>query len=170
MEKPPPQRPWLRPLLWVLGIFAVAAAAMSYMFFGLWTDLADALPSEAEQAFTVAIADAGGGPPYIEIRADGSIVVHRELKRPEPQDFKTLTVLAWMPAEQKLLRLDYPHWFVRLKTASSINLGTMIAAARQDWGHLDLNITYDDLRRRGPALVLDHRLQNGARIVLWTAG
>jgi hypothetical protein len=58
---------------------------------------------------------------------------------------------------------------VRLKTASSFNLGTMIAAARQDWGHLDLSITYNDLRRRGPALVLDHRLENGARIVLWTA-
>ncbi len=67
-----------------------------------------------------------------------------------------------------MLRLDYPHWFVRLKTMSSLNLGTIIATLRRDWGQIDLSISYADLRRRGPALLLDYRLANGARIVLWT--
>jgi hypothetical protein len=49
--------------LWVLGVFVVAGVAMSFVFFGLWTELADALPPEAEQAFTAALAKAGGGPP-----------------------------------------------------------------------------------------------------------
>ncbi len=78
-------------------------------------------------------------------------------------------MLAWTPAEEKILRWTYPRWFVRLKTSSSVNLGTMIAALKKDWDHLDLSVSYADLQRRGPALLLDHRLANGARIMLWTS-
>jgi len=80
-----------------------------------------------------------------------------------------LTLLGWSSSEEKLLRVDYPRWFVRLKTAASFNLGTMISVARGDWGHLDLSVTFDDLRRRGPGLLLDHRIENGSRILLWTS-
>ena len=169
MNKTPPRRPWLVPLLFGLAIFVLAAAAMSYLFLVRWTDVTDALPTEAERIFAAAIVEAGGGPPYIEIADDGTVHVHRDQESNELGDFDTLTLLAWTPAEEKILRLDYPRWFVRLKTASSVNLGTMIAAMRKDWGHLDLSVSFNDLRRRGPALLLDHQIENGARIVLWTS-
>ncbi|MEN8008681.1 MAG: hypothetical protein ABFS42_16855 [Candidatus Krumholzibacteriota bacterium] len=169
MKTDGPHRPWLRPLLGVLIVFAILAAFMSYMFFVRWTDVTDALPTEADRIFAAAIIDAGEGPPYIEIAADGTVVVHREQEGNGTGGFDTLTLLAWTATEKKLLRLDYPGWFVRLKTSSSLNLGTMIAAVRKDWGHLDLSVSYADLARRGPALLLDHRLENGSRIMLWTS-
>jgi len=168
MTAAPPRRPWLRPLLIGLGVFAIAGAVMSFLFFARWTDVTDARQAAADSVFTAAIAEAGGGTPYIEIAADGSVLVHREQEGSELTAFDTLTLLAWSPEDEKVLRLNYPRWFVRLKTASSFNLGTMIAMVRHDWGHLDLSVSYNDLRRRGPALLLDHRLANGARIVLWT--
>jgi hypothetical protein len=164
-----PRRRWLYPLLGVLAIFAIAVAAMSYVFLVVWTDVHDAPPDEAQEIFTAALLEAGGGPPYIEITDDGSIVVHREQEGSEFDDFRSLRLLIWVPDEEKVLSIAYPRWFVRIKTWSSLNLGTMIAAASRDWGQLDLSVSFDDLRRRGPALLLDNQLENGARILLWTS-
>ena len=168
-DKASTRRPWLRPLLVGLGVFVMAAGAMSFMFFGQWTHVTDAVPSAAERILTAAVVEAGGGPAYIEIAADGTVIVHRDQEGQAPGSFSTLTLLVWTPGEEKILRLDYPHWFVRLKTSTSFNLGTMITALRKDWGHLDLSVSYADLVRRGPALLLDHQLENGSRIVLWTS-
>jgi hypothetical protein len=169
MKKAGPHRPWLRPLVVGLIIFGIFAACMSYVFFGLWTDVADALPPEADRAFKAAIIEAGGEPPYLEVSKDGTVVVHRDQEGNEFRGFDRLTLLAWSSTEHKILRLEYPSWFVRLKTSSSLNLGTMIAMVRKDWGHLDLSVSYDDLARRGPALLLDHQLANKSRIMIWTS-
>ena len=37
----------------------------------------------------------------------------------------------------------------------------------KDWEHLDLSVTYGDLRRHGPGLLLDHTAASGARVMLW---
>ncbi len=163
------RRTWLPPLLGCLALVAVCGGVMSYLFFVVWSDSSTVPTSAAASAFAAAVAAAGGGPPYIEIAADGSVLIHRDQEGDEPADFDTLTLLVWSPSREKILRIDYPRWFVRLKTSTSLNLGTLIAAARQDWGHLDFSVSYDDLRRRGPALLLDHRLETGARIVIWTS-
>ena len=169
MKKPGPHRPWLRPLLGGLIVFGIIAAFMSYVFFVHWTDVTDALPSEADKIFTAAVIEAGKEPPYLEISNNGEVIVHRDQEGKEILGFDKLTLLAWSATEQKILRLDYPAWFVRLKTSSSLNLGTMISMVRKDWGHLDLSVSYDDLARRGPALLLDHQLENKSRIMLWTS-
>jgi len=97
------------------------------------------------------------------------VVVHRDQEGDELASFDTLTLLVWTPADGRILRFDYPRWFVRLKTSRSLNQGTFIAMVRKDWGHLDLSVSYNDLRRRGPALLLDHTLENSSRILLWTS-
>ena len=169
MDQPHNRRSSWPRWLGVLALFAIAGAVKSYLFFVVWSETTDAPQSEAELAVAAAIDEAGGGPPYIDLAAGGTVTIRRDLEADRPSGFDTLTLLAWSPARETLLRIDYPRWFVRLKTSTSLNLGTMIAAARQDWGHLDLSVSYDDLRRRGPALLLDHRLESGARIVIWTS-
>ncbi len=144
-------------------------ALMSWLFFVEWSDIDDALPAEAESAFAEAVYLAGGGPPYLEVETSGGVRVRRELEASGRRGFDTLTLMAWLPVEERIVRIDYPRWFVRIKTSSSIDLGTMISAARRDWGHLDLSVSYGDLMNLGPALILDHRLENGARIMLWTS-
>jgi len=162
-------RPWLRPLLGATVVLAAAGVVMSFLFLGRWTRMTAVAPAEVDGVFAAALAEAGGGPPYVEIAADGTVTVHHELEPAHPEPFATLTLLAWSPGEAKAVRIDYPRWFVKLKTSTFVNLGTMIAAARRDWRHLDLQIKYGDLVRRGPGLILDETSLSGARILLWTS-
>lgn len=169
MKNPEPQRTWWRPLLGTLAIFVVIGVAMAYLFFVQWTSAIPVAPTEVEQVFSAAAREAGGEAPYVEISEEGVVVVHREQEEAHPTKFGMLTIMLWVPHEDEVLRVDVPRWFVRLKTATSFNLGTMISIWRKDWAHLDLDITFDDLARRGPALLLDHRTKTGARILLWTS-
>jgi hypothetical protein len=168
MTEPAPRRPWLFPVLGAFAIFAITAGVMSYVFLVRWTNVQDALPDDAERIFQAAIVEAGGGAPYIEIADDGIIVVHRDQESDDPAEFRTLRLLVWVPDDQTVLSVEYPRWFVFIKTMSSLNLGTIIAIVSRDWGQMDLSVSFADLKRRGPALLLDHQLANGARIVLWT--
>lgn len=168
MNKESPKRLWPRRLLGTFLLLAILGLGMSFLFMSRWSEVADALPPEAELAFTAALVEAGGDSPFIEITADGSVVVHRDQGDADTRGFASLSMLAWSASEQKIIRVDYPHWFVRLKLSSSLNLGTMISAVRKDWGHLDLSVSYDDLTRLGPTLILDHQQKSGSRILLWT--
>ena len=47
-------------------------------------------------------------------------------------------------------------------------LGTLSTALARDWQHLDLDVTEEDLERRGPGLVLDEEGAGGRRLMLWT--
>ena len=163
------RRPWLKRLLTAAALLIVVFAVFAYVFLMEWVEVADVQPAEVGTRFAAALVEAGGGPPYIEITDGGEVVIHHELESQHPRTFDTLTLLAWTPSDNRILRIDYPRWFVRLKTYSSLNLGTAIAMVRRDWAHLDLSIRYKDLQRRGPGLLLDHRLTNGARLMLWTS-
>lgn len=161
------RKPWVRHLIIGFVVFALAGATAGFTFMSRWTDIRDALPPEAEAAFTAALVESGGGTPYIEIRSAGT-AVNRDQEGQEARGFSKLVVLGWSAAEQKIVRVEYPRWFVRLKISTAMNLGTMISAARGDLGQLDLSVNYHDLARRGPGLILDHRMGNGSRIMLWT--
>jgi len=163
-----PRRRWIRPLILALLAVAIVGGAGSFLLLSQWTDVTQVTPAEVDRVFSEAIAEAGGGLPYVEIVDNGIIIVHREQEMDRAMGFNTLTLLAWSPRENMMIRMDYPSWFVRLKTSSSLNLGTMIAAASKDWGHLDLRISYADLLKRGPGLILNHNSGTGARILIWT--
>ena len=158
----------MRPVIIGFVVFALTGATVGFTLFSRWSDVREALPPEAQAAFEAALLEAGGGEPYIEITATGP-VVNRDLENPAPVGFSKLKVLGWSAVEQKLVRVEYPRWFVQMKISWGPNLGTMISAARGDWGHLDLSVKYRDLERLGPGLVLDHRMSSGSRIMLWTA-
>ncbi|MEE8586279.1 MAG: hypothetical protein V3T83_15650 [Acidobacteriota bacterium] len=64
--------------------------------------------------------------------------------------------------------MGVPFWFVRLKMTESLNLGTITSALAGDWGNLDLKVSVEELERRGAGVVLNHRLEDGTRILLWT--
>ena len=104
----------LRP--WIIGfvVFALASATVGFTLFSRWGDVRDALPPEAEAAFTAALLEAGAGPPYISITAAG-VVVNRDLEGAAPRGFGKLKVLGWSASERKIVRVEYPRWFVQMK-------------------------------------------------------
>ncbi|MFQ5717955.1 MAG: hypothetical protein ACE5IK_00260 [Acidobacteriota bacterium] len=161
-------RRWVARLGVGLVAMAVGGVGIFWIMFSSWSDLATVDESAAAAVFAEAIARSGGGVPYVEIPADGPAVVHRELERDTPADLRRLHLLGWDPAGRRLLRIDFPFWFVKAKMTRSVNLGTLTSALSGDWQHLDLRVSEEDLQRRGPALVLDTSRADGARLLLWT--
>lgn len=160
--------PWVGRV--VLGIVVGAAAGLgiSAFLFSRWSELRTVAPEEAARVFADTLAQAGGGPPYLEISESGRVSVRRELERVDPVPLKALNVLAWEPAGGRLLEIAFPFWFVRAKMTETINLGTLTSALSRDWRNLGLRVSEKDLGRRGPGLVLDHSRPDGARIVVWS--
>jgi hypothetical protein len=171
MTRAKPTRPWLPRALLALALFAVTMLVLSWLLLSSWTTLETASAESASEAFDGARRAAGAGAAtvaYLEITAAGDVVVHREQELAEPADLDTLHLVAWQPSAQRLVRVDFPFWFVALKLSGPVGLGTMIAGLVQDWENLDLGIDEDDLERRGPALVLDHDRGERGRVLLWT--
>jgi hypothetical protein len=162
------KRNWLVTAAVVLAAGAVAGIGVFALLLSSWSDLAAATPAEADAAFAAARVATGGGPAYLEVAADGSVGVRRELERDAPVRLRTLHVMAWDPARGQLLHIGFPFWFVRAKLTDTVNLGTLTTAAAGDWSHLDLQVSESDLQRRGPGLILDQRGGGGSRILLWT--
>jgi hypothetical protein len=158
-------RLWIGLLL--LTLLALLMAGLSFLVFSSWSELRSVTPEEAERSFAAGLAAAGGEPAYIEIDTGGAARVRRELEGEEAQDLETMHVLAWDPQGSRLLVVAFPFWFVRLKMSDTFNLGTLLALLHLDWTNLDLKVTEEDLRRRGKGLILDFRLENGRRILLW---
>jgi len=151
--------------------FAVVGAVGLTVSAGLlsnWTRVRSVEPAEAERAFSDALAKSGGGTPYVEIAADGTVTVHREQESSKPFALRTLHVVARRPDGDRLVEIAFPFWFVRLKLSGTLNLGTLTTLLAGDWSRIDLRVTANDLRRRGPGLILDHRPARGGRLLLWT--
>jgi len=160
---------------WAGGFLGLALLGMGVaaILFLSWTDLHEANPRAARAAFAEALALAGRSGPqaataYLYLDEAGQVQVRRELESDPPSDLRTLHLLAWDPHDDRLLRVDFPYWFVRVKMNDTINLGTMTTALSGDWQHLELKVSVGELRRRGAGVVLDHTRQDGMRLLLWS--
>ncbi|MGD8375225.1 MAG: hypothetical protein PVF68_03720 [Acidobacteriota bacterium] len=160
---------WLGWVLVILGSLAVAGISISGYLFSRWSEVLPADSAGAEAAFRDARERAGGGPAYVEILPTGQVRVRRELEGTERRPFASLHLLAWDPEAARLVRIAFPFWFVRMKMNDAVNLGTITTALAGDWRHLDLRVSVRDLERRGPGIVLDHEMDDGSRVLLWTS-
>lgn len=154
--------------LLVLTILAAVGIRIAADMFSRWTEVGTVTPAAAGREFAIALRQAGGGIPYVEIAPDGEVIVHRDQESIEPTPLDTLHLVAWDSSTGGLVRIDFPFWFVRLKMTDTINLGTITTVLAEDWDNLDLKVSVEDLERRGPAVVMDHTLVDGSRILLWT--
>lgn len=159
---------WLVPLLLGIGFLALCGIGFSSYLFSSWTEVRPLEYAEAMAEFDLARSRTGGGPSYLTISPEGSLELRTDLEGPEPVPIEILHLLAWSPDSEKLLQIEFPFWFVRVKMSDTVNLGTVTAALAQDWENLQLKVSVEELERRGPGLILDHRREDGARILLWT--
>lgn len=163
-------RRWIGRAALGLGIFAVFMFVSSMLVLSHWSEVRRATPQEAAREFAERLAQAGGGTAYLQVAEDGSVRVQRDQEGDAPASLRALHVLAWEPDGGRLVHVDFPFWFVRMKLSDSLNLGTFTTFLAGDWGNLDLSVTEEDLELRGPGLVLDQTRADGARILLWTEG
>ena len=119
-----------------------------------------------QQEFDRILTTLAGQKPLIELAAsgDGEAVVHRELETKQPGSLTTLHLRFWVPDENKLVRVDLPFWLMRLTGNKPLKLHT----DHRSFEEVTLTVTPEEIERRGPGLVLDHKARHGERVLVWT--
>ena len=117
----------------------------------------------AGEEFAQVVAKFEGQKPYLVIR-DGQPVVSDEPAAAPGKPVEALHIIVWDPDEQKVVKLNMPFWLLRMTKGQPIRI-----SSDDEFGGdaMRLKITAEDLERRGPGLILDHKEATGERVLVW---
>jgi hypothetical protein len=117
----------------------------------------------ADEEFAQIVAKFEGQKPYLIIK-DGHPVVSEEPAAEPGRPVEALHIIVWDPDKSKVIKLNMPFWLLRMTKGQPIRI-----SSHDDPGEdaLHLKITADDVERRGPGLILDHREASGERVLVW---
>lgn len=156
---------WIIVAIIGLGILAVVAlAGASLYFFSRHVQTATVTMGEADARFVEAQRGFEGQTPLIELDEQGHFLRGnpREASADAPAP-AALHVMAYDADDGQIVTLSIPFWLLRLqKGNTTIDLG----GRRTDLE--DLKLTVEDLESYGPALIVDHRDTDGARVLVWS--
>jgi hypothetical protein len=150
----------------IVGVLAIAVVGGTAYFFYRHVNASFTPPEDADTEFAQARARFAGQKPLIEIRKDDEPILHREgatRREASGPQLVSLRVLAYDNHARKLVRVTIPFWLLRLKSGG---------------GHIDFNgnrmdlddlrLSVEDLERYGPTLIVDHRSDDGKRVLVWS--
>jgi hypothetical protein len=123
----------------------------------------DATHADAERRIASIRAGISSKAPLVEIDDDGRLVRMASAGEATGSPVARLRGLAWRAADRRLVSVDSPFWFVKLK-------GPAAAFVLEDTG-LDLErlgLTPAMLEHFGPAVIVDHTSRDGSRLLIWT--
>jgi hypothetical protein len=151
----------------VMGMLAITAVGGTAYFFYHHIHATLTPREDAEQQFADARARFAGQRPLIELRRDDEPIVHRELvdKPHAAAKIESLRVLAYDSRAGKLVRVTIPFWLIRLapgKHFSFLNDNGI------DFDSDRVRLTYEDLERLGPGLIVDQEDRRGSHVLVWT--
>lgn len=145
----------------VLMLFAVAGAGVYFVSKHIETKRTSG--AEAVRAFDDARARFRDQRPIVEVESYSRKHRTRDLsavpsssQRPEH-----LWILAWDPDEERIVKISLPFWLIEMGRRK-----IDVTTDGFDFNELDLDVK--ELRRIGPALVLDFRETSGERVLIWT--
>jgi len=149
-----------------LGFIAIVAAGVFFVARQVETEPASA--AIADRTFAEARARFEGQAPIIQIE-DRDGMIRTRIDRPPPEVPAgpmpgTMHVMAYDPDEGRIVRLSLPFWLLRLGNKGSLRF----SSDRTQLSFEHLNLTVDDLARYGPALLVDQKMPQGERVLIWT--
>lgn len=151
----------------VIALALLAGAAVGFTIFGVLasraTTIEQADAPEALRRFASIRASTGGRAPLLALDEQGRVTRRVDPPSGGRRRPTRLGVLAYRATDQRLVSVDIPFWFFKLKgpAAQFAVRGTGLDFER-------LQITADDLERHGPAVVIDHAAASGDRLLVWT--
>jgi hypothetical protein len=161
-------RPWVWIIVAVLGagvavLVTVAGAGIYFVSHHIHAERTS--DAEAWNAFDVASTRFRGQRPLYELDSAGRPRLARIAADipAAPNPAESLSILAWNPDDQRLIDVSLPLWMIGLSHTRMV-----LSHSDHRFDLRQLNLDEDDLRRIGPALVLDYRDRDGARVLLWT--
>lgn len=147
----------------------IALAAAGLWFARTHIQVQQATSSMVANEFDEVRAKFGSQKPLIELDERGRFVranTDRPSAGPRPE---SLHILAFSAKDDKVVRMSIPFWLLRLKgPGNRITLGGRGEFNGGDFDLGRMNITEEDLERYGPTLIVDHRGDNGDRVLVWS--
>jgi hypothetical protein len=117
----------------------------------------------ADEEFAAVVAKFEGQKPYLVIR-HGEAVVSDEPAASPGKPVEALHIIVWDPEDRKVVKLSMPFWLLRMTKGQPIKISPDDELGGEA---MKLRITAEDLERRGPGLILDHREASGQRVLVW---
>jgi hypothetical protein len=152
----------------VVGMLAATAVGGTAYFFYHHIHTQTAESGDAAKEFAAARERFAGQPPLIEMRRGDEPLLHRELIKSggAGRPLESLRVLAYDPDDAKLVNVSIPFWLLRL--APTNKRMSFLSDNGIDFDSERVHLTLEDLERRGPGLVLDHKDRRGSLVLVWT--
>jgi hypothetical protein len=148
--------------LLVVGVGLVAV--VGYVIYQQFAFQAkNATEISADEEFAQVVAKFEGQRPYLVIK-DGQPVVSDAPATAPGKPVEALHIIVWDPDEQKVVKLNMPFWLLRMTKGQPIRISSN---DDPESDAVKLKITAEDLERRGPGLILDHKEATGERVLVW---
>ncbi len=161
-------RTWVLVLLGLVlaGIIAmVAVAGAGFYFFSRHIQTRTVSPAGATQEFDEVRARFAGQKPLVELDKSGNFIRsnHPASRNAEADRPEELHVLAFDRSDGRVVHITVPFWLLRLRSGS---------------GHVDFNgnsmdledlrLRVEDLESAGSILIVDQRMPDGNRVLVWS--
>lgn len=161
-----------RTWLWIIGgvaagglLLLIAVAGAGVYFISRHVSASTSTGAEASSTFETVTKRLGARRPLFELDDQDRPHLVVPLASLPAADTRSsaLMIQIWEPDNEKLIHLSLPFWLIRLGPEK-------MRVSRKDHGFDFDRFSLDvaELERIGPTLVLDHRDQDGGRVLLWT--
>ena len=131
-------------------------------------DYSEVTTTEAAAAeFARVRAQLGNQASLVEISTDGSVVVHRS-QPSHGGDIQSFHTLVYEMPSKRLLRVNIPFGAMRfLRRKGFTYLGQFYFLEDTEFDPIRVGLSLEDVERRGPGPIVDHRRSSGAQFLAW---
>jgi hypothetical protein len=157
---------WVVAAVVVLGILGIIAmAGVGIYFFSHHINTRTETPAAASRDFERVSSRFADQKPLIELDEHGRYLRSNTDRHAAPgaKTPEALHVMAFNPDDGRIVSVEIPFWLLRLKLR-----GNAIDFNGQRIQLEDMKLTVEDLERYGPALVVDHHVKSGQRVLVWS--
>lgn len=157
---------WIVVAVVAIGILGVIAmAGVGFYLFSRHVETQAISADDAATRFAEVRTRYEAKQPVIELDERGDLLrTNPDRQAPDGAPSPTaLYVMAYDADDSRIVRVSIPFWLLRMQQGHGrIDVG----GRRMDLE--EMKLTVEDLERLGPALIVDHRDQGGARVLVWS--
>lgn len=167
---------WVWVVLGVVGFcvlaFVVLVGGGIYMF-RQHVETENASTQDVQKEFEQARQRFAGQQPLVEIQKDANddrqVLVQKPIETATRRtNLRSIRVLAYDAREGRLVRVDVPVWLARMAMSERGGAGRRRISTNGEDIEFDAgNLTFEDVERHGPGLIVDTGDGRGGQVLVW---
>jgi hypothetical protein len=157
------QRTILLAILAIAGVLAIAVVGTGIWIFRSLVENVSMNEAAATRSFDDVRARFGDTGPVVALR-DGPVLLRRPPETQPAATLKTLHIMRWDDRAERMSRIDLPFSLLRMKDG----LFRLKAEPNATVLSFSTSLSVAKIERYGPALLVDDRLPNGDRVLVWS--